>query len=88
MRQKILISAIGALVFSGPVKGEDEIDRFVSTHCNAAGNVESTEYRDCYTEAVELFDQPQSMSWEDNPSKAVTADDLDVNPNMALEVPF
>jgi len=88
MRQKILIGAVAAFVFSGPVKGEDEIDRFVSTRCDAAGNVESTEYRNCYTQAVELFDQPQSMSWEGNPSKAIVADDLDVNPNMGLEIPF
>ncbi len=78
MRQKILISAITALAFSGPVRGEDEIDKFVSTHCESVCIGESTACRNCYTQAVELFDQPQSLS----------EGDLDVNPNMGLEIPF
>lgn len=88
MKKIIQLSGVALLVLGASVKGEDEIDKFVSTHCNAAGNVESTEYRDCYTQAVELWDQPQSMSSENNPADAVAADDLDVNPHMGLEIPF
>ncbi|MBI2707737.1 MAG: hypothetical protein HYX35_05450 [Proteobacteria bacterium] len=78
MRQKILISAITVLVLGTPVKGEDEIDKFVSTHCESVCNGESTACGNCYTQAVELFDQPQSLS----------EGDLDVNTNMGLEIPF
>jgi len=88
MRKLIQLSGVALLVLGSSVKGENEIDNFVSTHCESACNGESTACRDCYTQAVELWDQPQSMSWEDNPSDAVVADDLDINPHMGLEIPF
>ncbi len=79
MHQKILISVLTVLVIGSPVKAAlDEIDKFVNTHCESRCNGESTDCRDCYSRAVELFDQPQSMSKED----------LDINPNMGLEIPF
>lgn len=88
MRHFVLLSGFVLLAFTNLIKAEDEIDSYVSTRCESECNGESTACRDCYSRAVDLFDQPQSMSSESNPKDAVAADDLDINPHMGLEVPF
>lgn len=78
MFQNILLGGLIFLALESNLKALDEIDSFVLNRCAARCNGESTDCRDCYSEAVDLFDQPQSMSKKD----------LDINPNGGFEISF
>ncbi|MBS0272163.1 MAG: hypothetical protein JSR85_05900 [Proteobacteria bacterium] len=66
MFKRILALTIFSFVFSGHLNALDHIDTFIRDHCGEACNGESPDCRDCYNEAVDLFDQSNPVSPEIN----------------------
>lgn len=64
MFKRILVLTIFCFSFGNYLNALDHIDTFVRDHCGGACNGESPDCRDCYNDAVDLFDQTTPVSPE------------------------
>ncbi|MBX9620415.1 MAG: hypothetical protein K2X28_00020 [Alphaproteobacteria bacterium] len=80
MAKCFILAAFVCLLTGSAVNSLGDIDNYILNHCGSACNGESPDCRDCYNEAVDLFDQ-------ENPDSPEVDFDLHYN-NGKLDLTF
>ena len=83
MLKKTLRTGIVFIGLMTPVHAMDHIDDFVTNHCENDCNGESTQCWNCYTEAMDLWQNPFEYPTRD--SKTDDSDDFDPYGNVGYK---
>jgi hypothetical protein len=83
MLKKILINGVIFIGFMGSLQAMDDIDDFVTDHCGNDCNGESTQCWNCYTGAMDLWQNPFEYPTQD--SETDDSDDSDPYGNVGFK---